>query len=192
MIAEAFFSSENLPPVLYCTKCGTPLDLYFRVKSIHGKYILCPNFPKCTHHLRPSKAAGLQLQKEGLKVYSWERVCYRCHQNTRVYTYFLNYQLQDEYANMCMGNIGLGNVYELDKLMMKYFSSIQMRKTKHEDFLSSYAANTCEHCGATQGYYYVVDDPDEPNLVFELNKYLYTTIPCPLNETLIQALSFLD
>ncbi len=88
-----------------------------------------------------------------------------------------------------MGNIGLGDVFELDKLMMKHFTTIKMRMSKLKD--SVIATNTCEHCGAIQGYYYVVDDPDA-NLDFERSKYLFTTIQCQPNEALRQALSCLD
>lgn len=175
---------------LYCSVCGTEWDLYFTVETIHGTSILCKNFPKCTNYLRPSVAACMQLNKRGLEVYSWERECYRCHKITRVYTYFLDYQLKC--PNMHFRRIGLGDIPELDKLMIQKYNTIKTCFTKRTEYRYKNATNTCEHCGAVQGYFYVVEDPHEANIEFEHKKYLYETIPCYPNKELYDELSFLD
>lgn len=185
------FSSEDTNCVLYCPKCGTAWNLFLTVETIHGRFILCRNFPKCTNYIKPSALACMQLNKVGLEVYSWERECYKCHKSTRVYTYFLDYQLQDEYVHLG-SHIGLGNIYTLDKLMMKRYGTIKMCNTKRSDFLGKIATNTCEHCGAIQGYYYVVEDPHEADIEFNHSKYLYEIIPCYWNKELEDELVFLD
>ena len=176
---------------LYCSECGMALDLFFTIKTLHGKFILCKNFPKCKNHLRPSVAVCMQLYKTGLDVYSWQRKCHRCHKPTRVYTYFLDYQLQGAYA--CLEqHVGLGNIYQLDKLMMNRYSTIKMCNTRHPEFIDKIATNVCEHCGAVQGYHYVVEHSHDANIEFEHKRYYHETIPCYPNEKLCHELKFLD
>lgn len=176
---------------LYCIECGMALDLFFTIETLHGRFILCKNFPKCKNYLRPSVAACMQLYKTGLDVYSWQRKCHRCHKYTRVYTYFLDYQLQDAYA--CLGqHIGLGNISHLDKLMMNRYSTIKMCNTRHPEFKGKIATNVCEHCGAVQGYHYVVEHSHDANIEFEHNRYYLETIPCYPNVELCNELKFLD
>lgn len=30
---------------LYCIECGMALDLFFTIETLHGRFILCKNFP---------------------------------------------------------------------------------------------------------------------------------------------------
>ena len=57
-------------------------------------------------------------------------------------------------------------------------NSIQIRYSKTIN--DSYVANTCMHCGAMQGYYYVVIDPHEIHHdlmhAYRMKKYIFKTL----------------
>lgn len=110
-------------------------------------------------------------------VYSLNKECYKCHQNTAIVTYItfkdkpdesltfpwnknrlLDHQnilahLKDPSIEYYGLNV-IGDIANYDRLLMnKYPNKIQLKysQTKNE----MYPMNVCEHCGAKQGWYFV-------------------------------------
>ena len=162
---------------ILCPKC----DGYFILKDgKFGTFAGCSNFPKCKETKKIYQLVLDYIKNNGINIYKWEKNCWKCKQNTSVFSYFLTYELQfiDEYFNMAFGTIGLGDIFYVDKLLSEHIPTI---KRMYSNTTKSYSiANTCEHCGALQGRNFVVDDPHEiMNELFSrgMNKYYYATLP---------------
>lgn len=158
-----------------CTQC----DGYYKVRE--GKYGIfagCSNYPKCKSTLKIPDLLVKYFKMNGVNIYRWDKVCWKCKKPTKVYSYYLDYEFGQIYGSFG-GSIGLGDVPYLDKILTKKYATIDMRSSKTTK--SSYVANTCEHCGALQGRNYVVEDPHEiMNELYSednsMKKYLVETL----------------
>lgn len=105
----------------------------------------------------------LAVLKYGVRIYGWERVCYKCRKTTKVYSYYLFHDLKRYISELepYEGEDGLGYIPSLDRLVAESFpeAAIWQRYSRSEG--ESYFANGCLHCDSLQGRYYVVDDPHE-------------------------------
>lgn len=140
-----------------CKQC----DGYYVLKSgKFGKFVGCSNFPDCKSTLKIYEWAFEYIKEFGINLYSWDRICWKCGKTTKVYSYFLNYDLEelDEYFSW-LDPIGLGDIETLDKFLSTKYHTI--RKMFSKTVSMSYFANTCEHCGALQGRFFIVEDPHE-------------------------------
>lgn len=159
-----------------CKQC----DGFYKLREGRfGVFAGCSNYPHCRSTLQLYELAQAFIQAYGLKIYCWERVCWKCGKATPVYSYFLDYELEevDEFLGS-YGPIGLGDLQYVDQILVKEIATIQLRYSKTTR--SAYMANTCVHCGALQGRNYVVNDPHE---IIEalwhtraMDKYLCKTI----------------
>jgi len=153
---------------------------YYVLRS--GKFSVfagCSNFPKCRSTLKIHELIFEYIKTYGINIYAWDRICWKCGKTTKVYSYFLNYDLceLDDYFES-IGFIGLGDIETLDKLLSLKYNTICKKFSKTEN--KSYFANTCEHCKALQGRYYVVEDPHEimdELFTGDMEKYLIENIP---------------
>jgi hypothetical protein len=94
------------------------------------------------------------IKEHGINIYRWEKDCWKCGKRTQVFSYYLNYELEE--LDEDLGSyepIGLGDLDHIDQLLGREFSSIKMRYSNTTK--SKYMANTCVHCGALQGRNYV-------------------------------------
>lgn len=119
-----------------------------------------------------------ELQTDVLhRIYCFEQCCYKCKQNTTIYTYivFLDdvnkdvvfpwdkkrlLQNQNLFAHMQDPSVEyyglkvIGGDSSLDEMLLKKFSNkIKMQYSKTQK--RSYAMSICEHCGAKQGEYFI-------------------------------------
>lgn len=145
-------------PHIACKSCSGIYDVdWYDEKT----FVRCSNYPKCKSTLSLTDFILEYLKKYGLKIYRWEKICYKCKKTTYVYSYYLNYELEylSLYFQAYGNNVGLGDLNYVDNILKNQIDTIKMcySNTTH----SSYIANTCQHCGALQGKYYVVDDPHE-------------------------------
>lgn len=128
---------------------------------------------------------NIQIHKEHanslpFKVYSFGKECYRCHHNTNILTYIIfsdnpsedvhypwdkkrlikNQTMEQVLAHMkdpsiefyALDVVGINANY--DKLLMAKYPE-HFKKTYSQTQKRSYIMNTCEHCGAGQGWNYV-------------------------------------
>lgn len=159
-----------------CPDCGG--TFVFR-SGKYGEFVGCSNFPNCRKTINITDFVYLFYKKYGFCVYCWNIVCWKCRKPTKVFSYFPLYDLSlyDEHFGYCMG-IGLGSIPAMDSYMIDHYQNIKIMYSRTTN--SSYAANSCEHCGALQGRNYVVDDPHEimGSLFFnhDMYKYLHETI----------------
>ena len=160
-----------------------------KCKKCDGRYVIrdgeyrsfagCSNYPKCDSTITIAEYVKKVLEKEGVNIYKWKKQCPRCKKKTEVISYFLNYQLEqfDEIFEM-IGNIGIGDVPFIDKILMKRYKNIKLVRSKTIN--EQYVANICEHCSCLQGHNYVVEDPHEiwGDLIHDktMEKYLYDNI----------------
>lgn len=163
--------------ILICNNCNG----HYKVRE--GKYGIfagCSNYPSCKSTLNLVDLVLQYIRTYGLNIYRWSKECYKCGNETQVYSYYLDYDLADLDELFSMGGptVGLGDLDYVDEMLSKQIPSIQMRYSNTTKL--KYMANTCEHCGALQGKNYVVDDPHE--IIGELwhdrgmNKFLFQTI----------------
>lgn len=167
---------ERIEKHLPCHDCN---GFYFLKEGKYGIFAGCSNYPKCQSHIPLTEFIINILKKDGLLIYKWSKKCWKCHQTTSIFSYYLAYEIE-KYSNERMNSeMGIGDIPILDEYLKKQITTIKdcYSKTKEE----TYIANTCEHCGALQGYNYVVDDPHE---IFDdlygtntMEKYLFTKIP---------------
>ena len=144
-----------------CIQCNG----YYKIRD--GKFGLfagCSNYPTCKSTMKLSDFTTRYFMENGINIYAWDKICWKCRMTTKVYSYYLNYELENLYGYFGTGkiiteNIGLGDFQSIDKILAKKYPTIESRysMTTHD----SYVSNGCEHCRALQGKYYVVEDPHE-------------------------------
>lgn len=177
-IPEASPKAPHSPKIKIACSC---CDGQYKIRE--GKYGIfagCSRFPFCKSTLSLPDLVLKYIETHGIGLYCWERVCWRCGEKTKVYSYYLDYELHD--LDELFGNggplIGLGDLSYVDALVSKEIPSIKECYSKTTK--SKYMANTCQHCGVLQGRNYVVDDPHE--IIAELwmergmGKFFYKTI----------------
>lgn len=160
-------------------KCRLCDGHYILRSGKYGDFAGCSNYPRCKSTLKFHELILEYIKTYGINIYAWDRICWKCGKTTKVYSYFLDYDLHalDDYFEN-IGFIGLGDIETLDKLLALKYPTICKKFSKTEN--RSYFANTCEHCKALQGRYYVVDDPHEiMDELFEdaMDKYFVENIP---------------
>ena len=162
--------------VLSCKKCS---GNYILRDSKYGLFFGCSNFPKCKSTANFTDILYDYFSKSGIKIYRWEKECWKCAQKTDVYSYYMHYELGfiDEYLE-ATGCIGLGDIKILDRIIMDRIPTIKSIYSKTMN--RRYIANTCSHCEALQGYNSVIVDPHEifTELTYHhsMDKYLYEII----------------
>lgn len=160
-------------------KCKNCDGFYVVREGQYGTFGGCSTFPKCRSTIKLYQFVTEMLKMQGMNIYKWERICWKCKRTTNVYSYFLNYQLKqvESFPDDFLPMIGLGDIETLDEEMARQIPAITMSYSMTVGY--NYMANTCKHCGAIQGKNFVVDDPHE--ILGELwyggmEKYLYKTI----------------
>lgn len=158
-----------------CRQCNGHYELR---AGKFGVFAGCSNYPRCRSTIELSEIVQTFIQERGIHIYRWDKTCWKCGKSTPVYSYYLDYELEelDESLRSC-GTVGLGDLDYIDQLLAREIPSIQMRYSNTTQ--SKYMANTCLHCGALQGRNSVVEDPHE--IIGELwhdrdmGKYLHKT-----------------
>lgn len=133
-------------------------------KINEGKYGIfagCSNYPSCKSTLDLATFVLRYIQKNGINIYRWNKECYKCKRYTQVYSYYLDYVLEEieGFSDVTSPTVGLGDISYVDELLSREIPSIQMRYSNTVQ--STYMANTCQHCRSLQGRNYVVEDPHE-------------------------------
>lgn len=161
-----------------CKKCS---DGYYVIREgIYGTFAGCSNFPKCRSTETYTDFLYDFFEQNGINIYSWNRVCWKCKKEIPIYTYLLTYDLYelDSYFEM-ETEIGLGDFRSIDQYLTKMYPTIKEKYSRTVN--SFYIANTCPHCEALQGKNYIVDDPheiwDEYVMSRGMEKFLVKTIP---------------
>lgn len=163
--------------IVNCENCN---GHYIVKTGQYGDFAGCSNFPTCKSTKSIDYLVLKFIEEFGVNIYSWNRKCYKCGKETRVYSYFLSYDLSeiDEYFQMCFDNVGLGDIRAIDVELQDKIPTIKECYSKTIN--QRYIANTCEHCGALQGKNYVVDDPHEIfsdlNYNKNMKKYLFANL----------------
>lgn len=141
-----------------CDKCdGT----YMLREGEHGPFTGCSNFPHCRSTKSIPELVLKFIDRYGIRVYRWNKLCYRCKKQTPVYSYYLDYELSviEGWSDFSFPIVGLGDLAYVDHLLSERYSCV--KKMYSNTTKSSYIANSCIHCKALQGRNYVVEDPHE-------------------------------
>lgn len=160
-------------------KCNNCNGNYVLRIGKYGEFGGCSNYPNCKSTIKLYDLIFRFFIEEGIRIYKWKRECYKCNNETDVYSYFLFYQLEklnESYSSL--HGLGIGDVYFIDNYLKNTIATI---KNCYSNFIkSTYIANICQHCGTLQGKNYVVDDPHEimTELFHEksMNKFLHSII----------------
>lgn len=152
------------------------------------------------------------LVKEGIKIYQFHRICWKCGAATPIYSYYLDVQIRNEMNSRyllkdrdlnCAFNdvstdfldsrarmqlfseIGIGVIEKIDRCLADKIPTIGERYSKTMD--KSYFMNICEECRSVQGINFTVYHPKEiENLGYdELKKACFFKIypqECGLNK----------
>lgn len=114
------------------------------------------------------------LKKDGNNIYGWNHKCWKCHQKTMVYTYFINKQIRP-YMNE---HIELDSLSPVDDYLKMNYSTINKNYSKTQNIYCT--SNNCSHCNALIGNHFNVDDPHDifdDWITGDLDKYLVEKIP---------------
>lgn len=119
----------------------------------------------------------VSIPKDSHIIYTFKRQCYKCKQDTVIYTYIVFddgtdedvifpwdkerlLQNQDTFSHLLDSSIEyyglktIGSDETLDRLLAQKFpEKIKVRHSRTQQ--RSYSMNICQHCGAKQGEYYV-------------------------------------
>lgn len=111
------------------------------------------------------------LSKTGIKIYSYNKRCWKCGKDIKVYSYFLGKQLELEMGKEYIPHrydikhkglfdrTGLGIITQLDEYLSSVYPNIKFRFSK--EMKESYYMNCCQFCDAHQGINFVVYSPTE-------------------------------
>lgn len=149
---------KSKPDFIPCNMCNGGYVLHI---GKYGAFARCYNFPKCKSILKLPDFVLKYIDLYGIRIYRWNKKCYKCGNITPVYSYYLNYELErfDDTIFAEFKEIGLGDIKYVDKILSSKIPTIEMCYSYTTN--SQYMANICEHCSALQGRNYVVDDPHE-------------------------------
>lgn len=141
-----------------CTECSGQYKIN---EGKYGAFAGCSNYPSCKSTLDLPTLVLRYIQKDGINIYRWDKECYKCKKHTQVYSYYLDYDLEEikGFSDIISPTVGLGDISYVDELLSREIPSIQMRYSNTVQL--TYMANACQHCRALQGRNYVVDDPHE-------------------------------
>lgn len=160
-----------------CQKCGHG-NMIIRCGE-YGLFAGCDSFPKCKNTMKLSKFLYEVMKKDGIYIYGWNIKCWKCHQDTRVYTYFINKQIKPYMEKgIELDNIGLDSIPSIDTYLKSNYKTINKNYSKTQNRYCT--SNNCVHCNALIGNYFIVRDPHDifnDWLGGDLNKYLIEKIP---------------
>lgn len=155
IVKKKLFSKKNIR--INCDDC----DGFYKIREgKYGVFAGCSNYPNCKSTKKVFNIVLKYIEQYGINIYCWKRECYKCKNSTSVYSYYLNYDLEEIDKNFFgFEPVGLGNLKYIDEILSQEFLTIKMSYSNITR--SKYMANTCEHCGALQGRNYIVEDPHE-------------------------------
>ena len=160
-------------------QCKTCEGHYVIRNGKYGVFAGCSHYPVCKSTLNIPELVYEFIRKYGINIYQWQKQCWKCQQETLVYSYYLYYDLSelDPFFSAFHG-IGVGDISSIDHLLSLNVPTV---KTKYSQTLNKYyMANVCQYCGVIQGHYYVVTDPHEiiDSLwhLHEMNNYFFKNL----------------
>lgn len=151
------------------------VKLYNLLKSVakdyKGEYI--PNSQNKEIHFKSLEDICDQFEKniselKEIKIYKWNKDCWKCHKETPHVSYYLVFQ------GVVLGCIG--DIEKLDEILLKEYSFVKKVFSKTQG--RKVIGNTCVHCGAYQGNYFIFDE----FLHYVIEEDLDKTIPNILND----------
>ena len=127
-------------------------------KEIHFKSLedICDQFEKNISELKE------------IKIYKWNKDCWKCHKETPHISYCLVFQ------GVVLGCIG--DIEKLDEILLKEYPFVKRVYSKTQG--RRVIGNTCGHCGAYQGNFFIFDEIIHYVIEEDLDK----TIPNVLND----------
>ena len=140
-------------------------------KDYKGEYI--PNSQNKEIHFKSLEDICDQFEKKiselkEIKIYKWNKDCWKCHKETLHVSYCLVFQ------GVVLGCIG--DIEKLDEILLKEYSFVKKVFSKTQG--RKVIGNTCVHCGAYQGNYFIFDE----FLHYVIEEDLDKTIPNILND----------
>ncbi len=120
-------------------------------KDYKGEYV--PNSQNKEIHFKSLEDICDQFEKniselKEIKIYKWNKDCWKCHKETPHVSYCLVFQ------GVVLGCIG--DVEKLDEILLKEYSFVKKVFSKTQG--RKVIGNTCVHCGAYQGNYFIFDE----------------------------------
>lgn len=141
-------------------KCSNCNGHYVIREGKYGTFAGCSEYPHCKSTRKIYELAHMFISKYGMNLYGWQKTCWKCKQDTMVYSYFLYYELKEiDNIFSSVHGIGIGDIPCIDKIISNKYPTVEMRYSSTTQ--SKYMANICMHCKSLQGRNYVVDDPHE-------------------------------
>lgn len=113
------------------------------------------------------------LLHNGIKIYKYQKICWKCHKKMDVYTYFLGKQLEMEMGEEYIPGkdfIDTNDLFDITgvgakhmELLDAYLSTLypQIKIAYSKEMNQSYFMNCCPHCGKHQGINFTVYRPAE-------------------------------
>lgn len=161
-----------------CTQCNG----YYKIRE--GKYGFfggCSNFPRCKSTLKMPDMLAQFFNINGVNIYGWDRVCRNCKKTSKVYTYYLDYEIakiceKTFYDVIFLDSVGLGDIPYIDDILMKKYPTIQLKFRNNAKKNS--IVNTCQYCGLHQNKNDVIVGKHEIVEVYDcsMEEYLVDTI----------------
>lgn len=165
------------------------MNKFIQCKTCEGHYVIrdgkygvfagCSHYPVCKSTLKIPELVYEFIRKYGINIYQWQKQCWKCQQETPVYSYYLYYELSelDPFFSVLHG-IGVGDISSIDRLLSLNVPTVKMKYSKTLN--EHYMANVCLHCGTIQGHNYVVTDPHEiTNSLWhhhDMNNYFFNNL----------------
>lgn len=106
------------------------------------------------------------LNMKDIPILKWSQKCWKCKKETDVVTYdfCVDYDHQ------------IGSIEKLDQILMEKFGFV--KKVFSQTMGEEVIANTCTHCGATQGNWCIMEDLIEmKSSNVDMNKLIHTFLP---------------
>lgn len=150
--------------------------------------VKCNNLEQC-HYVVPLEEFIFKFfQQNGIRIYKWEKQCWKCQKVINIYAYFPSYQLKQVLNNFNFHFGGPGLFPTLDEYLKSNYQTISDYFSKK--FNKTFVVNNCIYCNVSQGKYLTVENPYEILDDMKKNKldekYLDKIIDfntCPLSES---------
>lgn len=98
-------------------------------EGAYGLFAGCTNYPKCKSTLKVPDLIAQFFKIQGVNIYGWGKNCWKCKKTTKVYSYYLAYEIAEIFGTFG-DEIGLGDIPYLDNILMKKYPNIHPRYSK--------------------------------------------------------------
>lgn len=179
---------QEINEIVPLVKCHLCQNGFLEIKHDADMMVVkCSNYSECQYFMPLTNFIFNFFQENGIKIYQWTQLCWKCEKPINVYGYFPSYQLRQVLKDFNFHFGGPGLFPTLDQYLKHNYQTVVDRYS--ENLNQTFVVNICTYCNISQGKYLTIENPNEIWADIKDNKldekYLDKVVDfstCPLSE----------